>query len=123
MEYAEYVKLKSEIEADYQKKKEALEMVWRMSKRHENGHSTDGETYKTTLSSNIREIIKGLPDQFDANDVEEGLKAIGVKLRGRIALTNTLHRLYRRHELDVIKKGLGRTPGVYRKAQKAEGKT
>jgi len=122
MDYTEYQKLKEEIEAEYQKKKEALEMIWRMSQKHNGTGISDGEHSNISISDAIRKIIDGLPGEFTADNIQQGLRDHNFKGVNRILITNTLHRLFRRNEIVVVKKGIGRTPGIYRKLLKVENK-
>lgn len=123
MDYEEYKRLKEEIEAEYQKKKEALEMIWRMSQKHNGGNVSDGERSNISVSDSIRIVIDSLSGDFTADNIQQGLKDHNVKGANRLLITNTLHRLSRRNEIVVVKKGVGRTPSIYRKSQKVEGKT
>lgn len=122
MDYTEYKRLKDEIDAEYQKKKEALEMIWRMSQKHNGVNVSDGERSSITLSDAMRKLISNFPGDFTANDIQQGLKDHNIKGVTRLAITNTLNRLLRRNEIDVIKKGRGRSPGLYRRTQKVEAK-
>ena len=122
MDYAQYKKLKEEIETEYQKKKDALEMVWRMCQK-QNGASASGTEHSGSSTSDaVRRVIEGLANDFTANDIQQGLKDHSVKGVQRLAITNTIHRLCRRGELEVVKKGRGRMAGVYRKKKQEVGK-
>ena len=122
MDYAQYKKLKEEIEAEYQKKKDALEMVWRMCQKQNGSGVSGAEHSASTISDAVRRVIEGLANDFTANDIQQGLKDHSVKGIQRIAITNTIHRLCRRGELEVVKKGRGRMSGVYRKKKQEAGK-
>ena len=77
--------------------------------------------YLENVSGAVRAVVEGLSGDFTADDVHRGLKDHGLlegKTVKRISLTNTLHRLHRRGELEVVRKGQGRTPGLYRKKAK-----
>lgn len=115
MDYAQYKKLKEEIEAEYQKKKDALEMVWRMCQKQNGSNASGGDSSELSTSDVIRRVIEGLANDFTATDIQQGLKDHNVKGIQRLTITNTIHRLCRRGELEVVKKGQGRMAGVYRK--------
>lgn len=115
MDYAEYKKLKEEIDAEYQKKKEALEMVWHMSQKHNKDNVSGANNTDVSFSDSVRKVIAGLTGDFTVNEVKQGLEDHGVKEVDRLAITNTLHRLFRRKEIEVVRKGAGRTSSVYRK--------
>ena len=122
MDYAQYKQLKDKIEIDHKKKLEALEMVWRMCQK-QNGSSASGVEHSgSTTSDAVRRVIEGLANDFTANDIVQGLKDHSVKGVQRIAITNTIHRLCRRGELEVVKKGRGRMAGVYRKKKQEMSK-
>ena len=123
MDYAQYKQLKDEIEIDHNKKLEALEMVWRMCQKQNGSGASGTEHSGSTASDAIRRVIEGLANDFSANDIQQGLKDHSVKGIQRIAITNTIHRLCRRGELEVVKKGKGRMPGVYRKKKQETNKT
>ena len=114
MDYAQYKKLKEEIEAEHKKKLEALEMVWRMCQNQNHTDAKDGSDRSGSTADAIRKVIAGLSNDFSADDVEQGLKDHHVKRVKRLAITNTLHRLHRRGELEIIRKGQGRMPGIFR---------
>lgn len=120
MDYSEYKRLKEEIEAEYQKKKEALEMIWRMSQKHLETVASDGERTNGSIADAIRKVINSLPGDFTADHIQQGLKDHSVRGVGRLGITNTLHRLSKRNEIVVIKKGVGRIPSLYHKFKKVE---
>ena len=121
MTYEEYLKLKKDIELEYRRNLDALELTWKRYK------SISGQTRESNdpdspssekLSTAVRIVVNGINQNFSVDDIERGLKDHGLfegKQIKRLALTNTLHRLARREELEVIKKGKGRLPGIYRK--------
>ena len=122
MDYAQYKKLKEEIDADYQKKKDALEMLWSMYQKPNGASSSPSESYSrgsgASVSDAIRKVLSGLEGDFTVDDIQQGLTDHGIKGVARLSITNTLHRLWRRKEIDLVKKGQGRTASIYRKIQK-----
>ena len=123
VDYAQYKQLKDEIEIDHKKKLEALEMVWRMCQKQNGSSASSVEHFGSTTSDAVRRVVEGLANDFTANDIVQGLKDHSVKGVQRIAITNTIHRLCRRGELEVVKKGRGRMAGVYRKKKQEMSKT
>lgn len=117
MDYAQYKKLKEEIEQDYKKKKEALETLWSMYQKpggataSELGHSHNGGV---PISDAIRKVLSGINGDFTVDDIQQGLKDHGIKGVERLSITNTLHRFWRRKEIALSKKGQGRRPSTYR---------
>lgn len=120
MDYAEYKKLKDSIEAEYKKRIDALEMVWHMSQGQDEVTGISDDKPCLSLSNEIRKVITGLSVEFTANDIEQGLQDHGFGRKKRIQITNTLHRLMRLKELEVVRKGEGRRASTYRKIQKTE---
>lgn len=122
MDYAQYKKFKEEIEADYKKKKEALELLWSMYQKSngavafEEGNSRGSEG---SISDAIRKVLSGITGNFSVGDIQQGLIDYGVKGVERLSITNTLHRLYRRKEIAVVEKGQGRRASVYRVEKEA----
>ena len=117
MDYTEYKRLKDQIEEERQKKLAALEVVWQLSNGSSSASSGEvGQSGKASKSDSIRKVIEGLAGDFNADDVQQGIKDHGVRGVTRSQIINTLHRLCRRAELVVVKKGQGRLPGVYRKS-------
>lgn len=123
MDYAQYKKLKEEIEAEHKKKLEALELIWRMCQNQNSSDAKDGADRSISTADAIRKVLEGLSGDFSADDIEQGLKDHHVKRVKRIAITNTLHRLVRRGELEIVKKGRGRISGVFRKKLQEASKT
>lgn len=121
MDYAEYKQLKDQIEQERLRKMEALELVWKMSQSKGDSSLKGDITHAgRSKSDSIRSVIKGLEGGFSARDVEQGLKDHGIKGFSRIHITNTLHRLCRRGELESVRKGQGRIAGTYRKKLEPE---
>jgi response regulator of citrate/malate metabolism len=120
MDYAQYKNLRDEIESDYKKKKEALEMLWSMYHKSSPHSPPTTKGSRTPTSDIVRQIIAGLKDEFTADDIQQGLKDYNLKNVSRLSINNTLHRLWRRKEIDVIKKGQGRMPSLYKKINQSE---
>lgn len=120
MDYSEYKRLKDSIESEYKKKLEALEMVWHMSQVQPSEAGNVDEKQKISVSDAIRKVIDGLSGEFSADDVQQGLKDHGFEIKERVQITNTLHRLMRIKEIEVARKGVGRTGSTYRKIAKTE---
>lgn len=120
MDYAEYKKLKDMLESDYKKRVEALEMVWHMSQGQAVGQSNTDDKPKISISNAMRKVIDGLSGSFTADDILQGLQDHSFGGMQRIQVTNTLHRLMRKKELEVVEKGVGRTGSKYRKVVKTE---
>jgi len=120
MNYEEYAKLKEELEAEFKKKMEALEMVWKMCQK-----STGTAELKNNnrayghIAVAIRKVLETTTVDFSVDYIMDALKAHDIKV-GRLVITNTLHRLARRGELEVVQKGKGRIASIYRKSTKGK---
>lgn len=122
MNYEEYLRLKKDIEYEYNRNLEALELVWKRSQNifssaHQ-GDATDQAGGEQPLSEAVRLVIAHMTSDFTADAVEAALRDHNYnegKPVNRVSLTNTLHRLFRRGEIDLMRKGRGRTPSSYRK--------
>lgn len=120
MNYEEYKRLKEAIEKDCKKKLEALEMVWSMSREEPNKQGSSDEHPKRSISDAIRKVVGGMSGEFTADDIVQGLKDHGFEYEKRVQVTNTLHRLLRKKEIEVAKHGAGRVGSSYRKIKKTE---
>ena len=124
MTYEEYKKLRQQIANDYQRELSALDMVW---KRCQAINSPSNAPLDPNLvndpeinfSKHVRIVLTNLKQNFSTDDVAQALVDHGLvekdKIKSiRIALTNTLHRLYRRKEIEVVQKGHGRIGSTYK---------
>lgn len=122
MNYSEYLQLKKDIENEYRKNLEALELVWKRSQnvlsRTHQGNKIETPGVDQPLSEAVRLVIAQMDKDFTADLIEIGLRDHNYnegKPVNRVSLTNTLHRLWRRGEIELVKKGRGRTPSSYRR--------
>src|SRR5262245_50146454 len=128
MRHEEYVKLKQQFKAEYEKKLEALDIVYRASQDRGEPHQSpalepsmapDGAA---TLASAIKEALPLLPDTFEINDV---IKLVGGRYPDRIPINPTsvsggLRQLHKKGVLKVIKPGRGTKPTIYQVVRKDE---
>lgn len=116
MDYAQYKKLREEIEEDYKKKKDALETLWSMYQKPAGvGLAEDGGcSSDASISDGIRKVLSGISGNFSADDIQQGLKDHNINGIERLTITNTLHRFWRRKEIALVKKGQGRRASTYR---------
>jgi hypothetical protein len=123
MTYEEYKKMRQQIMDEYQKELASLDMVW---KRFQNINSPNTEmseqnneksSYSANFSKHVRIAIQSLKQDFSADEVQQALIDHGLVEKdkvNRIAITNTLHRLHRRNEIEVVQKGHGRIGAIYK---------
>ena len=121
MDYAQYKKLKEDIEKEYQKNLEALDRIWNLSKKMSSfdiGERTilSDPSIGGNFTKAVRAVIEGLGAEFTVDEIVQGLKDVfGEKEFKRIQITNTLHRLCRKGEYHIVRKGKGRSPGLFGK--------
>ena len=129
MDYAQYKKIKEDIENEYHRNLDALEIIWKRAQGLA-GTPIGGEGHyehpngDIGVSEAIRKVIEGIGNQeFAADDIQQGLKDHGFvdgRKLARFSITNTLHRLSRRGELEVVKKGAGRLSSIYKRKISSE---
>lgn len=124
MNYAEYLKLKKDIENEYKRNLEALELIWKRSQSvfvaSQQGDNPElpGMPSEQPLSEATRLVISQMNKDFNADEVEQALRDHNYndgKPINRVSLTNTLHRLFRRGEIELVRKGRGRISSTYKK--------
>lgn len=114
MRESEYLRLRQQIEADYRKRLDALDLVWKMAGQG-NGHSTLKGTSKSSgVSHAVRGIVDTLQGEFTVSDVEQPLKAQGSQYASvsRKAIATTLGRI---QSVEIISKGKGKIEARYKK--------
>jgi hypothetical protein len=128
MNIREYQKLKQEAQAEYRRKIEAIEMVWKLS----GGSSASGTVSNPTANPNQDSITRGslqqsvriatklLPGAFTARDVYNQIvitdPPFAEKIKSRMgSLSGTLKRLSDEKELVLIEVGSGKRPSKYKR--------
>lgn len=122
MNYEEYLRLKKDIENEYHRNLEALDLVWKRSQNifssTQQGDVPEQAAGEQPLSEAVRLVISQMTKDFTADGVELALRDHGYnegKPVNRVSLTNTLHRLWRRGEIELLRKGRGRIPSSYQR--------
>lgn len=120
MRESEYLKLKQRIEADYRRKLDALELVWKMSGSANSKPSTyasvplTGRT-KGQLVRAIREFIHKASAEFSISELQTALLRDHPEF-GEVRRQSIATALRRQKNIELISKGRGRTEARYRKA-------
>jgi hypothetical protein len=126
MNYREYQRLKADAEAEYRRKIEAIETVWKLSggaatvpsangaKSNENGIS------KGSLQEAVRHAYKLLSGEFTHRDVYNQIIAsdpiFAAKIKDKMpSLSGTLKRLADDQELVLVEAGKGKRASKYRR--------
>lgn len=119
MNEREYNKLKRAIEAEYHRKLEALEMVWRMSG---GAFPTDSKPAGLTLGRGstlnaVRSVLEDLQGEFTLRDVAQEITAKDpafVATMKRSSISSTLKRLAEKGEIELVAAGSGKRASRYR---------
>ena len=114
----EYARLKKQIEEEYRANLDALERIWKMSKKQ--GLSAMANSKRGSLLIAARQAIAEKHGTFNLRDIEESIKRHNPDLPVRRAsLSSTLLRLLEDGDLEVVEKGIGRKASIYRYKAKA----
>lgn len=126
MKEREFIRLRREIRADYHKKIEALELVWRMlnesapppdpkkkrPKAENPPSSQDGGQAHTQTAAQIKSVLGLMDGQFTRNDVLRALRKQGIEANSS-TVSHTLKRIESRGEIVLLSKGAGKRATVY----------
>jgi hypothetical protein len=121
MNLREYQRLKTEAEAEYRRKLEAIEMVWKLSGGDSKNGSSPHETSigKGSLQQAIRYAIPYLTGEFTLREVEQQMKVhdpvFAAKVK-RPSISGALKRMADDKEIVVVAAGSGKRASKYRKA-------
>jgi hypothetical protein len=121
MNEREYHRLKTVAEAEYRRKVEAIEMVWRMTGgTSKNGSKATGiPVEKGSLQQAIRYAIDLLMGDFTARDVEDQMRANDPEFASKVkrpSVSAAVKRLADDKKIVLIQVGKGKRPSKYRKA-------
>ena len=126
MNEREYNRLKSEIEADYRKKLDALDLVWKMSGGVSKNGSRGSNAIipKGSLLKTVRDILPHLQGEFSLHDVEDRIRNVNPGLAAtlkRPSLSSALKRLESDHIISISTRGTGKRASKYRVGSAATG--
>jgi len=119
MNEREYGRLKAEAEAEYRRKLDAIEMVWKLS----GGAAKNGTEFavlgKGSLLKAVRDAIVHLQDEFTVHDVEQYIirnnPTVAPSLK-RPSLSSALKRLEKQNLVAISTKGTGKRASKYRRS-------
>ncbi|SRR5258706_14559981 len=122
MNEREYLRLKNVAEAEFRRKIEAIELVWRMTGgTSKNGPKTgDSSIGKGSLQQAMRYAVDLLAGEFTARDVESQMRANDPAFAAnvkRASLSAALKRLADDKKIVLVEVGAGKRPSKYRKTQ------
>ncbi len=121
MNLREYQRLKTEAEAEYRRKLEAIEMVWKLSGGDtKNGSNSQATSIgKGSLQQAIRYALQQMSGEFTLREVEQQMKihdpVFAAKVK-RPSISGTLKRLADDREIVVVAPGSGKRASKYRRA-------
>lgn len=114
----EYDRLKKQIEEEYRANLDALERIWRMSKK-QNSAAAASNGKRGSLLVAARQAITQRHGTFNLRDIEEAIKRNNPDLTiRRPSLSSTLLRLVEDGEVEVVERGIGRKASTYRSKPK-----
>lgn len=126
MNYKEYGRLKADAEAEYRRKIEAIEMVWKLSggdaapvpSRNGRGN-TDGLT-RGSLQEAVRKAYRLCVGEFTHRDVYSQIAVIDAEFAAKIkdklaSVSGCLMRMVEDQELVLVEAGRGKRPSKYRR--------
>jgi hypothetical protein len=114
----EYDRLKKQIEEEYRTNLDALERIWKMSKKQSGTSPSNGKRGSLLIAA--RQAATEKHGTFNLRDIEESIKRHHPDLTvRRPSLSSTLLRLVEDGDLEVVEKGIGRKGSIYRTKAKA----
>jgi hypothetical protein len=121
MNVREYTRLKLEAEAEYRRKLEAIETVWKLSGGANQGTATHGTSSlsKGSLHQAVKNAIQFLSGDFSLHDVEKRIQESDPALAARVkrpSLSSALKRLADDKEIVLVTTGSGKRASTYRRA-------
>ena len=121
MHEREYKKLKREIQAEYDEKIKALEMVWRMSGGASQSASKNSGTAigKGSLLQAVRYALPKISGEFTLREVIKQIQAdnpVFAETLKRASLSSTLKRLANDKEIVLVMEGKGKRASKFRRS-------
>jgi len=115
MNEREYDRLKREIEADYRKKIDALELIWELSGgQRKNGSVHQSSGIRGSLLKAIQTAVSETNGEFTVRKIEEMIKEKTPEIElKRPSISSSLQRLAEEGEIRVLESGSGKRPTVY----------
>jgi hypothetical protein len=126
MNYREYQRLKADAEAEYHRKIEAIEMVWKLSGGDAitptiKDENTNGNgLIRGSLQQAVRQAYKLEPGEFTHRDLFNRIAvldpAFASKIKDKLAsVSGCLKRMVNEKELLLVEAGKGKRPSKYRR--------
>jgi hypothetical protein len=116
MKEREYLRLKRQIEAEYQEKMKALDLVWRMAGKPE---QRPGRLPRTAIQQLVRTFVNEWHEgDFSVDEVTNYLRQQSpTAVVSRSSLSKALRRFVLNRQLEITSQGKGRKPRRYRRVE------
>jgi len=113
----EYRRLLQQVEDEYRRKKDALEIVWKMTQTTSNGHSVgEARMKRGTIEGLVRDVLAHMRGEFSPREVIERINQmpnVPAEL-DRSSVSSALKRLADDGVLEVTEVGKGKRASRYR---------
>jgi hypothetical protein len=115
---AEYHRLKCQALAEYHKKLEAIETVWKLAGVKDKSGKPAAANKRSGLTHEVRQIVQSTRGNFTLRDIETALKKADPKRPIRLpSLSTILLRLSGDSVIKIVTPGVGRQATVYANAE------
>jgi hypothetical protein len=120
MNQREYEKLRADAAAEYRRKLEAIEVVWKMTGGvSRNGTGADETPVgKGSLQQAVKDALQFISGEFSLRDVEKQIRATDSALAAKVkrpSLSSALKRLANERQIELVSVGKGKRPSKYRR--------
>ena len=122
MKEREYLRLKAQIENEYREKRDALELIWKMSKDSASIRTNVKNPKRGAVHEAVCKAIPHYSGEFTVHDIEDRVKAdnsLGLASVKRASIASVLNRLVG-ERIEVASQGSGKRPGRYRMIARAK---
>lgn len=116
MKEREFKRLRSAIEDEFQRKMDALNLVYKMSNEDSPKQEKDPAS-KGALAEAVGKAVSQMSSNFNVRQIENAIKVFNPVLAANIkrsSISNTLKRM-EGTELDVVERGKGKRATIYRR--------
>jgi hypothetical protein len=119
MNQREYERLKEDAAAEYRRKLEAIEVVWKMTGGAKNGAKEDDSPIgKGALQEAIKTALQFISGDFTLRDVEKQIQATNSSFATKIkrpSLSSALKRMAAEKDITLVEAGIGKRASKFRR--------
>lgn len=113
MREAEYRRLKKAIDDEHRTKLAALDLIYGMSRPPK--QKPESPTHRGPLNEAVKSAIAAMPGDFKPAQLQAEIEAkLGHGIL-RASLSSALNRMVHAGDIEVVHKGAGRAPSLYRR--------